>query len=207
MVRHITAIVVIIFSVTFGGGAVILAHCGFLLTQITTIASTVATIILAGCAVIGLSAWKVQHRRKTDSDLATQLRTLIYRYRDAMIVFINIPAKMTRDLYRDEQRENRRNISSLAKKINSNISISAISCSEELRKLFGEMREIENNVKKTDKKVEENLGTIGFTSENDYARKGAEQAIKSIKKDRKKLSKQFSELIKKADKILEREIL
>ena len=59
--------------------------------DIFIILGSVATMILAGCAFMGLRSWKKQHSGKTEFDLVIRLLASIYKYRDAVDELINPP--------------------------------------------------------------------------------------------------------------------
>ncbi len=54
------------------------------IVDIAIILSSIATMTIAVCAVMGLSAWKKQHSGKTKYDVATRLLASIRKYRDAV---------------------------------------------------------------------------------------------------------------------------
>ena len=177
--------------------------------NISIIFGSIATITIAVCTVIGLFTRKGRHNRKRESNLASQLLVSIRKYEDTMNDSISLPkeGKVIDFLRRNREEEYQNRDLLLNKEIYLNILASKDFWGKEMRLIFNEMLQMEESVKKSDKKICDYLFSIQ-TSDGcgDYYISKKDVDIDSMRDEREELSKQLDELVKKAEGYLKPKI-
>ena len=186
--------------------------------EIATIASAVATITIAICAIIGLDVWKKQPKKKVDSDFATRLLTLIYKYRDAMEDFMDsfmvsvpdLPKEEAPHLNKEQRRfqayvnfEQKRSdaVSSVRKEFYADILTSEALWGNEIRKIVEEMHIIEKFART---KIKYQLRAMN-PDNSQMAKEASDKAQENMTSD-EELLKKFNKLIKEAEKYLKQKM-
>lgn len=187
------------------------------IVDIFMILSSVATMTIAVCAVMGLSAWKKQHSGKTESDLAIQILASIYKYRDAVDELINPPnddptpdssenkSSLTEKDFKERielLRERVHKTKSVRQEFYADILRSKALWGEELRLMVDEMPKLETIASKimTRKLTARNPKIIDHFGPG--TRERIEQDIKDLESDGA-IEKRFDALINKIENYLE----
>ena len=166
----------------------------------------------------GLSMQEKQDDEKRDSELATRLLTLIYKYRDAMEDFMDsfmvsvpdLPKEEAPHLNKEQRRfqayanfEQKRSdaVASVRQEFYDDILTSEALWGDEIRKIVEEMHIIEKFARK---RVEQQLRTVN-PDNSQMARKTSDKILENMKSD-EELSKKFNKLVKEAERYLKQKM-
>ena len=198
----------------------ILAYCGFSLTDIITMLSAMVVAVSAATtayfAYKGLSIWKEQHSGKIEFDLATRLLVSVYKYRDAMddyirpfIYSIRFPYENVSDIreeyqplqvYINLEKERYDKIDSASQEIYADIPTSEASWGNEMRLIFLDMSIQAEEIRG---KVITQLSEISQKIKNKKLTKKQEvQELLDKEKLDRAISEEFFELVKQAEDYL-----
>ena len=187
----------------------------YIIDDISKAVRAIAEAIKARYDYKKLSMQETQDDGKRDSELATQLLTSIYRYRDAMSGFMNpymsVPLEEAPDLSEAQKFfrgwlkiENERydNVVSARQKLYDSILTSEALWGDDIRSVIEKMHEIETIVRT---RIVHKL-TTGNPDANEGDKKIARQHLEIMMEDPKNkqvaLTKRFDELVKEAEDYL-----
>ena len=198
--------------------------------EIAIIASAVATIIIAFCAIMGLDTWKKRHesdlatwKKQQEFDLVIRHLASIYKYRDAVVELINLSdddptpdssenkSNLTEKDFRGRielLREYVRKTKSVRQEFYADILKSeALWGEEELRLMVGEMPTLETIARNivTSKLILRTPEIIDHFGHGAKERERIEQDIKNLESDGP-IEKRFDDLIKKAENYLNKKM-
>ena len=219
-ISKIAGIIIAVFAVSAVAKKLLDLSFVDIFTMFSAMTVAVSAATTAFFAYNGLSIWKEQHSGKIESDLATRLLASIYRYRDAMEIFMRpllvefIPesheeaphlSKKQRYFRAYQKFEQKRydKVISARQKFYDDLLTSEALWGEKMRSIAEEMYRIENVLQQ---KIRRQL----IIQDPDAAivdKNTAEYALEKVLKSDDELSKEFAEKVKKAEDYLKPKIL